>query len=137
MRPATVEDIPALLVIRGAVLENRLSHPSLVPASSYVEFITVSTIWVWEEGGVLCGFSAGDPRNGSVWALFVSPAWERRGIARALLPRVLEDLRRAGWTRATLSTQPMTRAETFYRRQGWTPGASTPTGDLEFSIPLV
>ncbi|HEY2533662.1 MAG TPA: GNAT family N-acetyltransferase [Xanthobacteraceae bacterium] len=65
--------------------ENRPSNPALIePLFDW--FFDNSTFWVWEEGGVIEGFSAADPRNGSICALLVHPFYERRGIGRALLP---------------------------------------------------
>jgi GNAT superfamily N-acetyltransferase len=60
----------------------------------------------------------------------VDPAEEGRGIGRALLSSVLSDLRRAGWARARLSTQPGSRAERFYRRAGWLDAGIAADGDL-------
>jgi GNAT superfamily N-acetyltransferase len=45
----------------------------------------ITGIFVWEEDGQVVGFSAADPRNGSISALFMDHAYEGRGIARALL----------------------------------------------------
>ncbi|WP_244499462.1 GNAT family N-acetyltransferase [Rhizobium sp. AC44/96] len=50
-------------------------------------FIANPGLWVWQEGGDISGFSAADPRNGYVWALFVDNAAAGRGIGRALLYR--------------------------------------------------
>ncbi len=55
----------------------------------------------------------------AIFGLFVHPAYEGRGIARALLPLACEDLRAAGFSEATLTTGPGTRAERFYRENGW------------------
>ncbi|MDM9622547.1 GNAT family N-acetyltransferase [Rhizobium sp. S96] len=46
-------------------------------------FIANPGLWVWQEGGDIRGFSAVDPRNGYVWALFVDNAAAGRGIGRA------------------------------------------------------
>ena len=58
-------------------------------------------------------------RDGTIFGLFVHPAYEGRGIARALLPLACEDLRAAGFSEATLTTGHGTRAERFYRENGW------------------
>jgi ribosomal protein S18 acetylase RimI-like enzyme len=44
-----------------------------------------STFLVWEEDDAIQGFSAADPRDGLICALFPHPFYERRGIGRALL----------------------------------------------------
>jgi GNAT superfamily N-acetyltransferase len=132
IRLATHADIPRLMEIRQAVRENRLSDPRLVPASDYVEFITHSGIWVWEEAGRILGFSAGDARSGWVWALFVDPAHEGRRIGRALLPEACETLRRAGHRTLKLCTAPGTRAERFYLADGWRPTGRSAHGETIF-----
>lgn len=119
VRRARIEDIPALMRIRSAVRENRLSDPARVPVDAYRGFIGGPGIWLWEEAGAVLGFSAADAGDGSIWALFVDPAAEGRGIGHELLARALDDLRAAGWTEARLSTGSGTRAERFYVRRGW------------------
>ncbi len=119
IRKATREDIPRLFEIRGAVRENRLGDPARVTVALCEWFIENSAFWLWVEGGRAQGFSAADPRNGSIFGLFVDPAYEGRGIGRKLLPLACETLREAGYRSATLITEPSTRAEKFYRRDGW------------------
>ena len=130
IRRAGAADVPALVRIRAAVRENVLSDPVKVPAEAYHGFIDHAAIWLWEQDGRILGFTAADPTDGTVWALFVDPGAEGRGIGRALLPRALDDLRRAGWKRARLTTQPGSRAERFYRRDGWEDAGTAPNGDL-------
>jgi GNAT superfamily N-acetyltransferase len=132
IRLATLDDIPRLMEIREAVHENRLSDPGLVPASEYVAFIGHSGIWVWEEEGRIVGFASGDTRSGWVWALFVDPDHEGRGIGRALLPAACDTLRRAGHRMLRLSTAPGTRAERFYRTAGWHAAGRTASGETIF-----
>jgi GNAT superfamily N-acetyltransferase len=83
IRKATRADYSRISEIRLAVRENRLSKPdSIGPLVDWL--FDNSTFWVWEEDGTIQGFSAGDPRDGSICALFVHPSHERRGIGRAL-----------------------------------------------------
>jgi GNAT superfamily N-acetyltransferase len=76
-------------------------------------------IFVWVEDSKVVGFSAADPRNGNIFALFVEEAYEGRGIARALFERACNVLDEAGCPRIWLTTWPGTRAERFYRKAGW------------------
>jgi GNAT superfamily N-acetyltransferase len=50
-------------------------------------FVDHPGIFVWVEDNKIVGFSAADPRDGSIFALFVEEAYERRGIGRALFER--------------------------------------------------
>jgi GNAT superfamily N-acetyltransferase len=102
------------------VRENRLSDPSRVTIDHVRWFIGNPGIFVWEDEGGVVGFSAADPRDGNIWALFMDPAYEGRGIGRALFERACNVLREAGCSRMWLTTDPGTRAEAFYRAAGWT-----------------
>jgi GNAT superfamily N-acetyltransferase len=134
IRRAVRADLPRIWEIRYAVRENPLS-PGQVTDADCDWFLDNSGFWLWEEHGVVCGFSASDTRNGTVWAMFVDPAHEGRGIGRALFEAALIPLREAGYTRATLSTDPGTRAEAFYRRAGWTAGDLNDAGEVSFISP--
>jgi GNAT superfamily N-acetyltransferase len=136
IRRAQTEDVPQLMRIRASVRENILSDPAKVPASLVVEFIGHSGIWLWEQSGQMLGFAAADTRDGSIWALFVDPVAEGRGIGRALLPLALDDLRAKGWKQARLSTDADSRADRFYRRCGWIPGDLLPNGERLFTFEL-
>ncbi len=135
IRPATPADIPSLKRIRSSVRENIL-NPGRVSDRDIEWFVQNGPVWVWESGAGIVGFSAGDPRNGSLWALFVDPAWEGRGIGTALLDRACASLAAAGHRRATLDTEPGTRAAAFYRRRGWTEEGLDAAGQLLFSRSL-
>ena len=119
IRRATEADISRIVEIRGAVRENVLRDPSRVTLDDIRWFIANPGIFVWEEGGRIAGFSAADPRNGNIWALFMDAAYERRGIARLLFERACAVLKDAGCQRMWLTTTPGTRAENFYRMAGW------------------
>jgi GNAT superfamily N-acetyltransferase len=132
IRIAVAEDVPRIREIRDAVKENRLSHPDVVTAADIRRYLDAGEMWVWDEGGAIMGFSAADTRDGSVWALFVDPAHEGRGIGRALLAMACTALREAGHHVARLGTAPGTRAERFYRRDGWTAEGLDARGEIVF-----
>lgn len=132
IRRARRDESPRIWEIRFAVLENKLGDPSLVTAEDVAWFTDNPGIWVWDEGGRILGFSAGDPRDGTIWALFVDPVHEGRGIGRALFEAACNSLRRAGHRTALLTTGRGTRAEGFYRAAGWELLGTSLKGELIF-----
>jgi len=137
IRRAIQSDVARIMEIRHSVRENRLSNPNLVTADDCAEFIERSEIWVWEEAGAVQAFAAGDVRDGWIWALFVAPEYEGRGIGKALLSMACETLRNAGYTVANLSTAAGTRAERFYMENGWTLVSNNRRGELLFNKQLL
>jgi GNAT superfamily N-acetyltransferase len=135
-RRATHADIARIREIRAAVQENRLSHPERVSAADVAAFIERAEMWVWEEHGEICGFSAGDPADGSIWALFIDPAHEHRGIGQALLVLACDTVRNGGHATATLSTEAGSRAHRFYRLNGWTETGRNAKGEATFRKPI-
>jgi ribosomal protein S18 acetylase RimI-like enzyme len=135
IRSASVSDIPRLIEIRGSVRENRLSDPSRVTIADYEWHVAHGPIHIWEENGI-AGFSASDPRDGSIWGLFVDPAYEGRGIGQALIAAACRSLAEAGHHGAKLSTAAGTRAERLYVRNGWTAQGFTERGEVIFTKAL-
>lgn len=119
LRRALLADIDRLAEIRAAVRENVLSDPLSVTRDDYVWFVTNTRVWIAEDQGGILGFSASDPRDGTIWALFVDPSHQGRGIGPQLLDLACRDLRADGHNRARLGTDPGTRADRLYRRLGW------------------
>lgn len=119
-RRATFDDIPAMSEIRMAVSENILSDPSRVTRQMYEDYLDAKGRgWVAEVDGVIAGFCYADKHDASIWALFVSPGFEGRGIAQNLLPLAVEWLFGLGFDSVKLSTGAGTRADRFYSAQGW------------------
>jgi GNAT superfamily N-acetyltransferase len=137
IRLATSGDIARIFEIRFGVNENRLSDPSVVTEAHVARFIADGALWVWQEAdGLITGFSGSDKRDGSIWALFVAPGHDGKGIGRALLKTACDALRAAGHTTATLTTEPGTRAERHYRADGWSVTGTSHKGELVFQKPL-
>jgi GNAT superfamily N-acetyltransferase len=132
VRKAARADLPRILEIRNAVRENKLSDPGLVTTEMCEWFIDHAAFWLWEEDGMVAGFSAGDPRDGTIFALFVDPAWGGRGVGQLLLSLACETLRDAGHKIARLDTEAQTRADRFYRRNGWSDIGRKPDGQIVF-----
>jgi len=136
IRKATRADHPRISEIRFAVRENRPSNPALIERLANWLFDN-STIWAWEEDAAIQGFSAADPRDGSICALFVDPFYEGRGIGRALLSLACDVLRDSGHATAVLTTEADTRAERFYRTDGWTEVGRKEDGQIIFQKDLL
>ena len=119
IRPATADDIPAMHEIRLSVRENRLSDPGRISAADYADAIgLLGRGWVAERDGAVVGFAIGYS-SGNVWALFVDPAHEGRGVGGALHDALVRWLERTGASPLWLTTEPGTRAEAFYLARGW------------------
>lgn len=120
-REANIEDIPQMAFVRNAVKENALSNPDLIRTEDYIEFMTVrGKGWVCEIDRQIVGFSIPDLVDNNIWALFLHPDFENRGIGRKLHNMMLDWYFAQGKTEVWLGTAPETRAEEFYRKSGWT-----------------
>lgn len=135
IRQALVPDIPAIQVVRNAVLENRLSNPALVPDADVDDYISRrGRGWVSETNGLITGFSIVSVLDHNVWALFVRPGYDRQGLGRQL-----HDIMLAWYFQQTsetiwLSTAPGTRAEGFYRQSGWVEKGVYGQGEILFEM---
>ena len=120
IRVATEADIPEMHRIRLSVQENRLLDSSLIQPDDYRPMLTTrGRGWVAEGEGMIGGFAIADRTRANIWALFVEPRLERRGLGRSLHEAMLDWLFRSGVDEAWLGTEPGTRAERFYRAAGW------------------
>lgn len=120
VRVATRDDIEAMHRVRLAVRENVLSRPELVTHAEYVAHLERrGRGWLAEIDGEVVGFAIGRADDGNVWALFVDPAHEGRGIGGALHDVLVAWMFAQGLARLWLTTGEDTRAAAFYRRRGW------------------
>lgn len=120
IREARVEDIPQIQVVRNSVKENTLSNPDLVTDKDCEEFITErGKGWVCEIDGKITGFSIVDLKDNNIWALFVDPDFEKKGIGKKLHDIMLDWYFTQTKENVWLGTSPNTRAEFFYRKSGW------------------
>ncbi|MBT8061156.1 MAG: GNAT family N-acetyltransferase [Gammaproteobacteria bacterium] len=118
-RRATVGDVPGMQGVRHAVWENRLVN-SIISDDEVIEAIEESGRgWVAIDEHTVVGFVIAKQEDASIWALFVDPHHEGLGIGSGLLDRAVEWLFASGHDHITLSTDPGTRAERFYRERGW------------------
>jgi GNAT superfamily N-acetyltransferase len=136
LRAARIEDIPRLIEIRAAVRENRLVSVTIGP-DDYGPYIADARCWVMVRAdGAVQAFAALDAATASVWALFVDPAYEGRGLGRVLLDRLVAEARRRGLTALRLETAAGTRAERFYLRAGWKTASRDSKGVLRMTLSL-
>jgi len=134
-REATIEDTKALQEIRHSVKENRLSNPSLVTDADVINFITFrGKGWICEVNNVIVGFAIVDTLDNNIWALFVHPAHEKKGIGRKLQEIMLNWFFHQSDETLWLGTAPDTRAESFYRSSGWKDKGLRKNGEIRFEM---
>jgi len=119
-REATIKDIPEIQIVRNAVKENQLSNPALVSDADCENYLTIrGKGWVCEVDKTVVGFAIADLVDNNIWALFIHPDHEGKGIGKRLHRVMLDWYFGQGKEMVWLSTAPGTRAETFYKKQGW------------------
>jgi len=133
-RRATSADVPTMARIRLAVTENRLRDPSRVTLAMYEDFLEQDGRgWVALIDGATVAFSYANRTDGSIWALFVDPPHEGKGLARPLLALATDWLFSIGFEEVRLDTGAGTRADRFYARQGWRRAAAEGS-DVTFTL---
>src|SRR5690349_2430386 len=91
IREAELNDIADMSRIRMSVKENVLNNPALVQEKDYVEFLTNrGQGWVYEMDDRIVGFAIVDLQDNNVWALFIDPSYEARGIGKQLQSVMLD-----------------------------------------------
>ena len=134
-REATTADIPQIQVVRNAVKENTLSDPALVSDEDCRQFITVrGKGWVCEADQQIVGFAIADLQDRNIWALFVDPQYEKKGIGLQLHNRMLDWYFAQTSDTVWLGTAFNTRAEQFYRKAGWIETGLHGTKEIKFEM---
>ena len=119
-REATIADIKQIQIVRNSVKENTLSNPNLVTDEDCKNFITErGKGWVCEVDNTIVGFAIADLKENNIWALFVDPAFERKGMGQQLHKLMLDWYFSQTKTTVWLGTGFNTRAVHFYRKAGW------------------
>ncbi|MCD2424483.1 GNAT family N-acetyltransferase [Niabella pedocola] len=135
IREATINDIPQIQVVRNAVKENALSNPNLVTDQDCADFLTQrGKGWVYETNGRVVGFSIADLKAQHIWALFLHPEYEKKGIGKQLHDVMLDWYFMQTAQTVWLGTAPGTRAEAFYRKAGWTETGTHGKGEIRFEM---
>ena len=134
-REAQVSDIPQIQIVRHSVKENVLSDTALVTDKDCEEFLAVrGKSWVCEVDGNIVGFSIADLKENNIWALFVHPDYEAKGIGKRLHNELLDWYFNQTNENIWLSTLPNTRAEEFYRLNGWKEVGIHGKGEIKFEM---
>ncbi len=135
IREATIQDISQIQIVRNAVKENTLSNPNLVTDDDCREFITVrGKGWVSIVDDKLVGFAIVDMQDNNIWALFLLPEYEKKGIGLKLHNTMLDWYFIQTQKNVWLGTSPNTRAEKFYRRAGWKEIGTHGKGEIKFEM---
>jgi len=119
-REARITDIPQIQVVRNSVKENMLSNSALVTDNDCENYlVNRGKGWVCEIDGRIVGFAIADLLDHNVWALFLQPGFDKKGIGRKLHDDMLDWYFSQTDSTVWLSTAANTRAEKFYRKAGW------------------
>ena len=97
--------------------DNLLAHPEYLILGP--EGLAEGRTYVAEEDGSVVGFATWAQADGAIELedLFVDPGWRRRGIATALVRRIVDVLRAQGVTWLEVTANP--HAREFYRSAGF------------------
>lgn len=134
-REAQLTDISQIQHVRHAVHENRLSDPSLVPDEDVEEYITNrGRGWVCEIEHTIVGFAIADLIENNIWALFVHPDFEAKGIGKKLHCIMMDWYFVQTNEKVWLGTEPNSRAEKFYRMLGWKEAGIHGKGEIKFEM---
>lgn len=138
-RAAVSADAEECVELRGRTRENAISASTLASLG-----ITATTWGSSIETGQLPGrvctvnsqivaYCFGDSGTGEIVVLAVLPQYEDRGIGKALLSSVMEELRKLGHKRLFLgcSSNSAHRSYGFYRHLGWRPTGQFDDNDDE------
>jgi len=134
-REALPEDVPQIQEVRNSVRENMLSDPSLVTDADCIDYITRrGKGWVCEDEGRILGFAIADLDGHNIWALFLRPEAEQKGIGKTLHRLMMHWYFSNTTETVWLSTAPHSRAEGFYRRMGWEEVGLYGKGEIKFEM---
>lgn len=132
-RNAVREDISMLHAIRTAVKENVLSDPNRITPMDYQEMLELNGKgWLCEVNDEIAGFAIVDMKHKNIWALFVHPKFESKGIGKRLFRLIVDWAFDQGIDSLWLGTAPNTRAELFYSTMGWQKTGLEKNGEIRF-----
>ncbi|MDB5229078.1 MAG: family N-acetyltransferase [Bacteroidota bacterium] len=134
-REATLKDIKEMHAVRNAVTENKLRNPLLVTENDYIHFLSGrGNGWLCEAGENIVGFVIVDMERNNVWAMFVRPDFEKKGIGKKLHNMMLDWFFNQTEKTLWLGTAHNTRAEKFYKLNGWKEVGLRDNGEIKFEM---
>ena len=134
-REAQISDIGQIQVVRNSVKKNMLSDPLLVPDKDVDEYMTNrGKGWVCEIDDMIVGFAIADLIENNIWALFIHPDFEAVGIGKKLHQMMMDWYFVQTNEKVWLGTAPNSRAEKFYRMQGWKEVGTHGKGEIKFEM---
>lgn len=146
IRRALPEEAELLFRLRTAVRENHQSRAELAALGITPESVAAMlrdegrhAAWIaWTGPQEAAGFAMADAAEATLFALFVRPGFEGRGIGRRLLEAAEAWLAARGCAEARLLTgaAPGLRAPGFYRHLVWVEDGTAADGQLRFRKPL-
>lgn len=137
-REAGIDDISGMHVVRVAVKENPLPDPGMITTEDYADFlVNRGKGWLCETGGSIIGFAIADLEDHNVWALFITPGHEGKGVGKRLQQLMLDWYFNQTDETIWLGTSPGTRAEQFYRLTGWKQTGIRSNGEIRFEMSAV
>lgn len=134
IRQAKRRDIADIMRIRMAVRENRLVSLVITEDDCIQAIETDGRGWVAIVGGNTVGFAIGNSHTGNIWALFIQPEFEKRGIGKRLHDTMIDWLYGTGLKKLWLTTSPNTRAQYFYEKAGWKSAGMTEAGEICYEL---
>ena len=138
-RVATDADLSAITRVRTSVTENHLTvtemaQRGITEAAVAASFRGRSRGWVAQHHAHIVAFSIADRESRSIFALFVRPGSDGRGIGSQLLNLAVEWLWDSGTQRIWLTTRQGTKAANFYQRRGWVATAADASGSIRYEL---
>jgi GNAT superfamily N-acetyltransferase len=122
-------------VVRCAVTENAISNPALITPEEYKNFMTQrGQGWVCEVQQTIVGFAIADLVEHNVWALFVHPNQQQKGIGKQLHQLMLQWYFTQTQNTIWLGTEFNTRAQQFYTLMGWQRAGLNGTNEARFEM---
>jgi len=136
-REAKIEDVPQIMKVRHSVKENVSQNPDAITVEDCEDYlIKRGKGWVCEVDDRIVGFGIVDLQENNVWALFMHPDFEKRGIGKRIHDTMVNWYFSQKEGPLWLGTDPGTRAEMFYRKNGWQEIGVHGEGEVKFEMRL-